>query len=113
MTVIALPWPDKGLSPNARLHWAQHAKLVQKARSAAFWSARKACTQSVPVDQPLPMTVVFCPPDNRRRDRDNCIAMCKAYMDGIADALQINDRLFEPTYKFGEVVKGGTVEVIL
>jgi crossover junction endodeoxyribonuclease RusA len=64
-------------------------------------------------DGPIPLRVTFCPPDKRHRDRDNCIAMCKAYMDGIADALVVNDRRFEPTYAWGDVVKHGAVLVAI
>ena len=35
---ITLPWPHKGLSPNARLHWAAKAKLVKAAREQAGWT---------------------------------------------------------------------------
>jgi hypothetical protein len=29
-------------------------------------------------------------------DKDNALAACKAYLDGIAEALGINDSLFDP-----------------
>ena len=31
---IVLPWPPTGLSPNARTHWAQLAKLKRQYREA-------------------------------------------------------------------------------
>ena len=31
------------------------------------------------------------PPSKRRRDEDNLLATCKAYLDGIAFGLKVND----------------------
>lgn len=55
----------------------------------------------------------FCPPDNRRRDRDNLIASMKAATDGIADALGIDDSKFDCSYALGEPIKGGCVHVTI
>jgi crossover junction endodeoxyribonuclease RusA len=41
-------------------------------------------------------------------DRDNCVAALKSYLDGIADALGVDDRLFNtPSIAFGEPIRGG------
>lgn len=110
--MIALPWPAKELNPNHRVHWAAKAKHVKAARSAAYWHT-EASGAFVEGDGAIPLRVTFRAPDKRHRDRDNMIAACKSYMDGIADALAVNDRRFEPTYAWGEPVKGGLVEVVL
>ena len=112
MTVIRLPWPAKELSPNARLHWAAKAKHTKAARTTAYWLT-EASGALVEGDGAIPLRITFRAPDKRQRDRDNCISACKSYMDGIADALAVNDRRFEPTYAWGEPVKGGAVEVAL
>jgi len=59
------------------------------------------------------LSFTFCPPDKRRRDRDNLIASMKAATDGIADALGIDDANFTATYSFGEPIKGGSVLVTI
>jgi crossover junction endodeoxyribonuclease RusA len=59
----------------------------------------------------IPLTVTFFPPDNRKRDRTNMEAAFKAGFDGIADALGVDDNRFVPTYRKGDVVKGGMVIV--
>jgi crossover junction endodeoxyribonuclease RusA len=64
-------------------------------------------------DGPVALRVTFHAPDKRGRDRDNCIAACKAYMDGMADGLGVDDVRFEPTYAWGEPIKGGAVVVTL
>ncbi len=112
MTTVTLPWPSPKLSPNARTHWAVKSPITKAARAAACY-ATKAAQARVDHDGPIALRVTFCAPDKRQRDRDNCIASCKAYMDGIADALGVNDARFEPTYSMGQVTRGGAVVVQL
>jgi crossover junction endodeoxyribonuclease RusA len=110
---VKLDWPDKGLSPNARLHYFAKSRLVKSARQAA-WGATLAefgAPARLPKGSRVNLEVVFCPPDNRRRDRDNLIASMKAATDGISDALGIDDSKFTTTYSIGEPVKGGAVLV--
>lgn len=57
------------------------------------------------------LNITFNPPDRRRRDLDNMLAACKAYLDGISDALGVDDSNFKLTIQKGEVVKGGQVVV--
>lgn len=59
----------------------------------------------------IPMTITFNPPDRRQRDDDNAIASFKAARDGIALGLGVDDRVFRPTYVFGDPIKGGRVLV--
>jgi crossover junction endodeoxyribonuclease RusA len=44
-------------------------------------------------------------------DGDNAQSACKAFRDGIADALGIDDSKFTTTYSISEPVKGGAVIV--
>lgn len=109
---INLPWPAKALSPNARVHWAVKAASVKKARSDAYVLTRSSMVE-IPRWLGVHVTLDFCPPSRRRYDADNIIASLKASMDGIADALGIDDSKFIPTYRFGDPVKGGEVRVTL
>lgn len=113
-TRVTLAWPDKGLSPNARLHWGRKSRLVKLARTAA-WGATLEVTGAGPsrLGKTVHLDMVFCPPDKRRRDRDNLIASMKAATDGIADALRVDDSRFVSTYSIGEPVKGGAVFVTI
>jgi crossover junction endodeoxyribonuclease RusA len=115
--LITLPWPDKGLSPNSRLHWAPKAKLKAAARLAAAcltygamyeWLKTKAHYEGT---EKLPVTITFYPPDKRLRDDDNMVGSFKAYRDGIADALGVDDRRFKPHYYFEDAEKPGRIEV--
>jgi crossover junction endodeoxyribonuclease RusA len=107
---ITLPWPPSKLSPNARIHWAPKRKLTQEYRSACFYEARKSGVWPLDCDK-LPLTITFCPPDRRGRDRDNMIASFKAGQDGLSDAVGIDDKHFIPTYRVEGTIKGGAVIV--
>lgn len=109
---IDLPWPDKALSQNARIHWSARAKAVTAARTDVAWLVRAAVPHKLDW-QAVALSVVFHPPSRRRYDRDGLIGRMKALQDGIADAIGIDDRHFIPTYRVGEPVKGGLVRVSL
>lgn len=47
-------------------------------------------------DGSLELRLVFFPPDRRHYDLDNLHARMKAGLDGLCDALEINDRRFRP-----------------
>lgn len=57
------------------------------------------------------VSLTFIPKDNRRRDLDNLIASCKSLLDGISDAMGIDDSKFELTAKMGEPQKNPHVIV--
>jgi len=115
--IISLPWPDKRLSPNARLHWKARVGPRQDARrragwltvaAAGYWTVKDALKAS---EGPIPVRITFYPPDKRHRDDDNMIASFKAWRDGVADALGVDDRRFRPHYFFADPAKPGRVEV--
>jgi len=112
MMRIVLPWPPKELSPNARPHHMAKRRALNKARSWGFAAAKEARVSIAAGDVPVILTVTFCPKTRNKVDQDNAMASCKAYFDGIADALGVNDSLFrfrEPV--MAEPVKGGQVIV--
>jgi len=116
--MIVLPWPDKRLSPNARMHWAALSSVKKQARADACILATvaiplKAKRELATSEGRIPIVVRFYPPDNRRRDDDNAIASFKAARDGIADALGVDDRRFQPIYQFMDPEKPGRIEVYL
>ncbi len=96
MIELVLGWPPSNLSPNARLHWAKLARAKKQYRNACFSVSKeqlkKFNTDSIPEKLVLEMT--FIPPDRRSYDRDNLVARMKSGIDGLADALKINDKRF-------------------
>tara|TARA_B100000424_G_scaffold83609_1_gene62574 strand:+ start:40 stop:468 length:429 start_codon:yes stop_codon:yes gene_type:complete len=93
---LVLGWPPSDLSPNARLHWAKLARAKKTYRKDCF-SVSKEQLKKYKYDA-LPETLIlemtFMPPDRRNYDRDNLVARMKAGIDGLADALRIDDKRF-------------------
>lgn len=114
MITVELPWPPKELSPNHRGHWAPIARAKQSYRSAARLLTRSALAKASAYSQfdDVRLAYEFHPPASRAYDRDNLAARMKAATDGIADALNVNDRGFHfAPPQIGEKVKGGMVRV--
>lgn len=101
---ITLPWPDAKLNPNRSkgMHWAGTAALRKKAREDAWRISSRALAFKTALStgfQPLgthALSITFVQPDKRARDRDNLLAALKPSLDGMADALGINDSQFDP-----------------
>ena len=89
-----LPWPHRDLSPNARVHWARKANVKKRARYTAMIQAHNAHFAALGNAKRVEVALEFVPPDNRRRDLDNLIASMKAPLDGLADAMNIDDSCF-------------------
>lgn len=110
MTELTLPWPPAACSPNVRVHWTRKSKAAKSYRAACHLLAKQAGIQA-PEGEALLM-IEFVPPDRRRRDDDNLVAMFKAGRDGLADALGIDDNVFATQIKVSkETIKGGAVRV--
>jgi len=108
--VIILAWPSADLSPNSRCHWSKKAKAAKAARQAAGW-ATKAAGESVTDDGHIALRILFYPPSKRRFDLDGLLSRLKSALDGVADALGVDDNRFGLTIERREVVKGGRVEI--
>lgn len=91
---IQLPWPPATLSPNARLHWAMAYRAKAKYRDHCWAIARDQSVPTLSPHEKYDLSLRFVPPDRRSYDRDNLIARMKAGLDGLADALMIDDKQF-------------------
>lgn len=114
--MIELPWPPKELRNAAdRVNRYALSRVTKKARKwacDATMGVHGVKPKNLPFIGPrLPICITFYPPDRRLRDEDNMRASCKAYQDGIADALGVNDRCFACHYVFADPVKGGKITV--
>ena len=107
---IEAPWPDSRLSPNRAngRHWKSVRKLKDDYKAIGYLLARgKKATGNA-------LTIEFYPPDNRRRDADNMLSSAKHLIDGICQAIGIDDSSLNPvTVWKKEAVKGGKVVVII
>jgi crossover junction endodeoxyribonuclease RusA len=107
MNKLVFPWPPKELSPNVRNHWAVHHRAKKKYRQQCRVVAEDFVLPEKDRDK---VNLTFHTKTARRPDKDNCIAMMKSGLDGIADAIGIDDSRFdlgEP--QFGKPVKNGAV----
>ena len=87
---IDLPFPPKELSPNARLHWAAKARAKKAYREDCFYTAKLQKVGPMR-NELLKVHIVFFPPDKRKRDWDNMLAAAKSGLDGLADAIKVDD----------------------
>ena len=97
MVTVSLPLPDRCLSPNARSHWAVRSKAAKRQHAVAFFETVEVLEMPGVTFQPAETNGVRCRwffRDRRRRDADNLLASMKHAFDGIAEALEVDDRTF-------------------
>jgi len=119
---VSLPWPESALNPNSRDKWKKIA-AVKTARSIGKCEALRSYGWATTADfypalfandTRLKISFIFHPPDHKYRDLDNMVAMCKAYADGIFEAIQNNDKQIDTIEaRKKNVVKGGLVTITI
>ena len=115
MMELILPWPSRDLHPNARVHYMRKSRAAKKARADAAIIAIAAGWRNVRMgDGPIHCWIDGYPTDKRRRDADGLLSSLKPWLDGIADAMGVDDRRFvpHPCVK-DEVRRGGEVRIRL
>jgi crossover junction endodeoxyribonuclease RusA len=99
MITITLPWPPKALSPNTPGGWRAKAAHRKKAFTDGYWAVKASVSpDDARLEKGVKFSVMmmFYPPDARGRDIDNCHASCKNLLDGMCNALGINDKQLCP-----------------
>lgn len=100
---ITLPVPPKEVRPNGRPHWRAKAAAVKKMRVASWSEAILNNDNHLPKWTHASIKIDWFHPTTRFLDRDNIIASCKAYIDGIVDAGVLSDDrdvTYEPVGRF-------------
>jgi len=112
---IELPYPDKALSPNSRCHWSIKAKAAKAARrngALAAWVAGFNEGTFAGCEHRLHFWIDIYAKTKNYPDADNMLSSLKSALDGIADALGLNDRRFIPhPFVKDETCKGGKVVI--
>lgn len=111
--IIEIGWPSPILSPNARVHWSKKARAAKLARAEAYYATKAARVGIAAGDVPILLNIYFLPPDRRSRDRDGLLSSIKSHLDGISDALGVDDKWFRPSIAVGEPVKNGKVLITI
>lgn len=107
---IVMPWPDPPLWPNSRKHRQVVAAFRKQQRALAYGLALENGMHRLNVPEGvIKVQMFFCPPSLRSFDTDNAVAAMKGAIDGLSDAMHINDRWFQPTPYRGEKSKDGGV----
>lgn len=99
--ILQLPFPHEVLWPNGGNKWPHGmiADQKRKHRKWAFMAAKTALggAKYQNTGERIPIRLIV---SARSRgplpDKDNCLAAAKSLLDGIADALGVNDNLFDP-----------------
>lgn len=106
MTItVELSWPEPCLWPNARPDRRAKAAVARQGRNEGYVMGRKALDGSVfvPLDVEIPVRLIGHLPAARRYDRDNFLSACKSRLDGIAQALMVDDARFNPHVEWGDL----------
>lgn len=105
--ILNLPWFPADCRPNARTHWAKVAEAKKRYRAACCVLTREVVgNPQLPEEGEIHLAIEFFPPSRRAYDLDNCLAAFKAGLDGIADALRVNDKRFTLTIAVRPEVRG-------
>jgi crossover junction endodeoxyribonuclease RusA len=93
---ITLPWPDRDLWTNAkkRTHWRVVSARTAEARQAARATAASKLCRWPSYGKPTSLQLIFTAPTRRRYDVANALEACKPYIDGVCDAMGIDDSVF-------------------
>jgi crossover junction endodeoxyribonuclease RusA len=95
---VELDFPPSELFPNKAkgTHWGKLYKIRSDYREGSTWLAKHQIKRWKHLGGQIKLTITFDMPDKRKRDADNCLAAAKGALDGLADALMVNDQLFQP-----------------
>lgn len=110
---LELPWPAKELSPNFRGHWSTVAKVKKAYRLKCSQLGLASGLNLAPKDpKSVSVHLLFSQPDRRGRDWDNMLASMKSGLDGLADAMGVDDRKWRVAFDVADdPVKHGMVLV--
>lgn len=97
--MFRIVWPPSILSGHAKGNgkWTK----IRFTKLHRQWARAAALAAKIPpqADGDIPISFTFIPPDNRG-DRTNFPNRLKPAIDGIADALGVNDKRFLPSYHY-------------
>lgn len=99
--IVRLPYPAPEMMPNRKngKHWTATKKIKDDQKFAAALCTKAALNLSGGGefgDGYIPLSLVYIQRDKRHRDLDNLLAASKHILDGMAQALGIDDKLFKP-----------------
>ncbi len=109
---FTIPWPPAALTPHAKGNFWAKANATKSYRQAAYILARAAGVQRATGAPAVRIVLAYSPP-SQRGDVQNVHGRLKAAIDGIADAVGLDDKAFRIAFPetFGPSKKGGEISV--
>ena len=109
---VELPWPPIKSSPNgSQGDWRGKARAGRDYKRDC-WAVIKAAGIAPMSAGEVEVNIIFCPPDNRRRDLDGCLTRAKRGLDALSEAIGVDDSRWNViTLERGDKVRGGSVIV--
>lgn len=109
---VELPWPPIKSSPNgSQGDWRGKARAGRYYKRDC-WAVIKAAGIAPMSASEVEVNIIFCPPDNRRRDLDGCLTRAKRGLDALSEAIGVDDSRWNViTLERGDKVRGGSVIV--
>lgn len=116
MISVDLPFPPAELNPNRKngRHWRETYDIKSRYQRDCRVLTLQAIGKWIPPAGSLALDITFIQPDKRRRDRDNLLAAMKSGIDGLAQALGVDDSEFDPVTirrEYGQ--KPGSVRIVI
>jgi crossover junction endodeoxyribonuclease RusA len=103
---IELNFPSADLFPNRAKgrHWSATYEHKTRERTEAYLLTKQAKNKAKWEwnEKQIEIHLTFEMPDKRHRDIDNCLAASKSALDGVAEALGVDDKFFNPLCIFRE-----------
>jgi crossover junction endodeoxyribonuclease RusA len=83
-------------------HWAATHKVKTQYKEDCFYLTKVGGKDFINDGKEIRVTLMYFMPDKRHRDVDNLLAASKAGLDGVAQALGVDDKFFQPisVYRF-------------
>lgn len=98
---IELPFPPASLTPHAKGHWQKKAAATKLYREFCAGEGLAAGLHRLRAKHIAARVTIHRP--NLRRDYQNCISCFKAGIDGLADAIGVDDRHWSIEFVEGEL----------
>lgn len=94
---VIFPWYPNELSPNARSHRYIKAKKTKEYKIVCYYCTKEVISKSKVsnYDHVKELHITFYKPSRRAMDADNMLASIKSGLDGMCQALRVDDQLFK------------------
>jgi Holliday junction resolvase RusA-like endonuclease len=95
--ILILDYPDMALSPNRKngKYWGSTINAKKNARDTAYYATKAQLKGTLP-DANWSLKITYMQTDKRHRDLDNLLSASKHAIDGMAKALNVDDKRFRP-----------------